>query len=112
MRISPRDSRVSVWQGLIGFNHFQLGRYALAEQASRASVLANPRVPFYSVVLAGAVAEQGRRDEAAEGLRDAAVRHPDYTVSRLTAFWVASDPRFLAGRDRLAAWATELGLPR
>jgi tetratricopeptide (TPR) repeat protein len=112
MRISPRDSRVSVWQGLIGFNQFQLGRYALAEQASRASVLANPRVPFYSVVLAAAVAEQGRRDEAAAGLRDAAGRHPDYTVSRLQAYWVASDARFLAGRDRIVAWARELGLPR
>lgn len=110
-RISPRDSRVSVWQGLIGFNQFQLGRYALAEQATRASVLANPRVPFYSVVLAAALAEQGRRDEAAAGLRDAATRHPDYSVSRLTAYWVASDARFLAGRDRVAAWAAELGLP-
>ena len=45
MRISPRDSRLSVWQGLIGFNHFQLGRYAAAEQALRESVAANPRVP-------------------------------------------------------------------
>lgn len=110
-RISPRDSRVSVWQGLIGFNQFQLGRYGLAEQATRASVLANPRVPFYSVVLAAALAEQGRRDEAAAVLRDAATRHPDYSVSRLTAYWVADDARFLAGRDRVAARAAELGLP-
>ena len=37
LRISPRDSRVTAWQGLMGFNQFQLGRYAQAEQALRAS---------------------------------------------------------------------------
>lgn len=111
MRISPRDSRVSVWQGLIAFDQFQLGRYALAEQAARASVLDNPRVPFYGVLLAAALAEQGRRDDAAAVLRGVAARHPDFGVARLTALWMAKDERFLAGRDRMVARASELGLP-
>jgi len=110
-RISPRDSRVSVWQGLIGFNQFLLGRPVLAEQAARASVLANPRVPFYSAVLAAALAELGRRDQAVAVLRDAAARHPDFRASRIAGYWASEDPRFLAGRDRIAALAVELGLP-
>jgi adenylate cyclase len=110
-RISPRDSRVSVWQGLIGFNHFQLGRHAQAEHAARASVMANPRVPFYSLVLAAALAEQGRRDEAAAVLRDAVARHPDFRASRITGIWASRDARFLAGRDRIVARVVELGFP-
>ena len=102
--------RVSVWQGLIGFNQFLLGRYAQAEQATRASVLANPRVPFYSAVLAASLAELGRRDEAAAVLREAAQRHPDYRAARITNYWVGTEPRFVAGRERMVARVVELGL--
>ncbi|MEO6271078.1 MAG: hypothetical protein ABIP08_12330, partial [Lautropia sp.] len=110
-RISPRDSRVSVWQGLSGFNQFQLGHYADAEQSLRASVLANPRVPFYGVVLAAAVAEQGRRDEAGKLLAETLARHPKFSQSWIVDYWVASDSRFIAGRDRVVAVAGGLGLP-
>lgn len=111
LRISPRDSRVATWQGLVGFNQFQLGRHADAERSLRASVLANARVPFYGVVLAAALAEQGRRAEAAQVLRETTARHPDYRQSTITGFWVAPDPRFMAGRDRIVRLAGELGLP-
>lgn len=111
IRISPRDSRVSVWQGLMAFNQFQLGRYADAEQSLRHSTTSNPRVPFYFVMLAAAIAEQGRRDEAARVLQDVMARHPDYRLSTLTGFWVGGDPRFVAGRERIVARAAELGLP-
>jgi TolB-like protein/DNA-binding winged helix-turn-helix (wHTH) protein/Flp pilus assembly protein TadD len=111
MRISPRDSRVPTWQGLIGFNEFQLGRHAAAESVLRDSVTANPRVPFYSVVLAAAIAEQGRRDEAAAVVRDVAARHPTYRAGTLVNYWVATEARFIAGRDRIARIAAELGLP-
>lgn len=111
LRISPRDTRVPTWQGLTGFNQFQLGRFDAAEGSLRASVTANPRVPFYGVVLAAAIAEQGRRDEAAKVLRETMARHPDFSRSRITGYWVATDARFLAGRDRVVALAGELGLP-
>ena len=110
--ISPRDSRVSVWQGLSGFNLFQLGRHAEAEHMLRQSVLANPRVPFYGVVLAAAVAEQGRRDEAAKLLAETLARHPKFNQAWITNYWVAPDARFIAGRERVVAVAGELGLPR
>lgn len=111
LRISPRDTRVPTWQGLSGFNEFQRGNFAAAEQASRASVSANPRVPFYGVVLAAAIAAQGRRDEAAKVLGETMARHPTFSRSRITDYWVATDTRFLAGRDRIVALAGELGLP-
>ncbi len=110
-RISPRDSRVSVWQGLSGFNQFQLGRHAEAEQSLRQSVLANPRVPFYGVVLAAAVAEQGRRDEAAKLLAETLARYPKFNQAWITSFWIAPDARFVAGREHLVSVAGSLGLP-
>lgn len=111
IRISPRDSRVPTWQGLMGFNQFQLGRYAEAEQSLRASTTGNPRVPFYFVVLAAALGEQGRHDEAARVMQEAMTRHPDYRRSTIGSHWVGTDARFLAGRDRIIARAGELGLP-
>ena len=111
IRISPRDSRVATWQGLMGFNQFQLGRYAEAEQTLRASTTGNPRVPFYSVVLAAAIAEQGRRDEGERLMQDAMARHPEFRRSTISGYWVGTDARFLAGRDRVIARAGELGLP-
>ncbi|MGI8560848.1 MAG: tetratricopeptide repeat protein [Luteimonas sp.] len=102
---------MSVWQGLSGFNRFQLGHYADAEQVLRQSVLANPRVPFYGVVLAAAVAEQGRRDEAEKLLAETRARHPTFSQASIANFWVASDARFIAGRDRIIAVAAGLGLP-
>jgi TolB-like protein/tetratricopeptide (TPR) repeat protein len=111
IRISPRDSRVPTWQGLMGFNQFQLGRYAEAEQTLRASTTGNPRVPFYFVLLAAALAEQERRDEAARVMQEAMTRHPDFRRSTISGYWVGTDPRFLAGRDRIIARASELGLP-
>lgn len=111
IRISPRDSRVPTWQGLLGFNQFQLGRYAEAEQSLRHSTTSNSRVPFYFVMLAAAIAEQGRRDEAARVLLEARAKHPDFRLSKITDYWVATDPRFLAGRDRIVARARDLGLP-
>ncbi|MEP7283523.1 MAG: winged helix-turn-helix domain-containing protein [Rubrivivax sp.] len=111
MRISPRDSRLTVWQGLSGWAHYLAGRPAAAEAMLRPSVLANPRVPFYGVVLAAAVAEQGRRGEATAVLQQTRARHPGYSLATIRGYWVAGDPRFVAGRDRLLQVAAVLGLP-
>jgi hypothetical protein len=61
-------------------------------------------------VLAAALAEQGRRDEAVAVIDDVKQRHPAYRAGSLVDYWVASDPRFISGRDRIARRATELGL--
>jgi len=110
-RISPRDSRVATWQGLMGFAEFQRGRHAEAEVQLRRSVLANPRVPFYGVALAAAIAEQGRRDEALQVMQETTARHPAFRRDWIVSYWVSADASFMAGRDRLLARAGELELP-
>jgi hypothetical protein len=68
-------------------------------------------VPFYSVLLAATLVEQGRRDEASAVIDAARARYPDYRVAAITRTWVANDERFVRGRDRIVAIAGELGLP-
>ena len=110
-RISPRDSRVSVWQGLTGFNLLQLDRHAQAEQQLRASVLDKP---------AGAVLRRlaGRGDRRAGparrsgcGAEGDAGAPPAVQQAWILRCWVATDARFIAGRDRIVAVAAPLGLP-
>lgn len=111
MRISPRDSRMSVWHALSGFNAYQLGRHDQAERHLRDAVASNPRVAFYTVLLPVVVAEQGRLDEAVTLLKEATDRHPTFRASWIGNYWVATAPRFVSGRDRAARIAVELGLP-
>lgn len=111
LRISPRDTRAPVWHGLTGFNHFLLGRHAQAEEHARVAVLGNPRLAFYPLVLAAALAEQGRRDEATKVIAEALARQPSFRQSSVRNYWVAADARFTAGRDRIITLAGELGLP-
>jgi adenylate cyclase len=111
MRISPRDTRVPIWNGLTAFNHFLAGRPAEAEQHARLAVIGNPRIPFYAVVLTAAIADQGRHEEAEKVLVEALARAPAYRQANARNYWVATDPRFVAGRDRMLALAGERGLP-
>jgi len=62
----------------------------------------------YGVVLA--VAEQGRSAKAAGLLAETLARHPKFNQAWIRDYWVAPDPRFIAGRDRLIAVAAGLGL--
>ena len=94
----------------MGFAEFQRGRHAEAEVQLRRSVLANPRVPFYAVALAAAIAEQGRRDEAVQVMQETKARHPAFRRDWIANYWVSPDAGFMAGRDRLLARAAELGL--
>jgi TolB-like protein/DNA-binding winged helix-turn-helix (wHTH) protein len=58
IRISPHDSRVAIWQGLIGMNHFMLGRYALA--ADRAAPGHRQSEVAFLLVAAGRIARTRR----------------------------------------------------
>jgi hypothetical protein len=68
-------------------------------------------VPFYAVLLAAALTEEGRREEAEQVIADLRTRHPTFESSAIPRIWPATEPSFVAGRDRIAARARELGLP-
>lgn len=111
IRISPRDSRVPIWTGLIGMNYFMLGQYELAVDHARQTVAANPNIAGYWPLLAAALALDGRRDEGAQVVRDFRARHPDFETSEIPIRWNGKHPSFIKGRDLLVATVRELGLP-
>lgn len=111
IRISPRDSRVPIWTGLIGMNYFMLGQYTLAVDHARRTVAANPNLAGYWPLLAAALALDARRDEAALVVKEFRSRHPEFETSRIPTLWNGKHPSFIKGRDLLVATVRELGLP-
>ena len=112
IKISPRDSRVPIWHGLIGMNYFMLGQYALAVDHLRQTVTANPNIAGYWPALAASLALDGRREEAAQVLKEFMARHPGFEASELQRRWGSSKhPRFVEGLDRMIATMREMGMP-
>ncbi len=111
LRISPRYSRAPIWNALIGMNEYMRGRPAAAAERARATVLANPRVPFYSLLLAAALMDGGRAAEARQAIDEMRQRHPVFDTAQAAGFWPSGEPAFIAGRDRILAHARTLGVP-
>ncbi len=111
IRISPRDSRVPIWNGLIGMNYFMLGQYALAVDHVRQTVSANPNIAGYWPVLAASLALDGRREEGEQVLKEFMARHPGFEASELPKRWGGKHPRFVEGVDRIVATMREMGMP-
>lgn len=103
LRISPRDSRVAIWHGLIGMDHFMQGRYALAASHARHTVTGNPKLPFYWLLLVASLARDGRPDEARKVLADFDARHAGFDLSGVPVLWPATNPAFVTGRDLIVA---------
>ena len=81
IKISPRDSRVPIWHGLIGMNYFMLGQYAQAADYARRTVTANPKLPPYWPLLAASLARDGRRDEGVQVLKEFMERNPKFEAA-------------------------------
>jgi TolB-like protein/DNA-binding winged helix-turn-helix (wHTH) protein len=111
IRISPRDSRAPIWNGLIGMNYFMLGRYALAVDYVRQTVTANPNIAGYWPVLVASLALDGRREEGAQVLKEFVGRHPGFEASKIPMLWDGKHPDFIKGRDLVVATVREMGLP-
>ena len=112
IRISPQESRTPIWHGLAGMNEFMRGNYAAAAQRARMATAAT-KVPFYALLLAAALAQDGRRDEAQQVVDEFKRHHTDFDSARAAAGWSTTnaDPKFIEGRDRIVATVRQLGLP-
>ena len=65
------------------------------------------------LLLAAALAHDGRRDEARQIVDEFKRRNPGFDSARAATLWnvTNADPKFVEGRDRIVATARELGLP-
>jgi TolB-like protein/DNA-binding winged helix-turn-helix (wHTH) protein len=112
IRISPNESRTPIWNGLIAMNEFMRGNYAAAAERARVPATANANVPFYALLVAVALAHDGRRDEAQHLADEFMARHPAFGIARIEVSWSVANahPSFVAGRKRIIVTARELGL--
>lgn len=108
LRISPRDSRVPIWQGLIGMNRFMQGRYAEAAERARLAVGGLPHLPFYWLLLAASLERDAQTEEARRVWADFRARHPTFALTQATAMWPATQPDFVAGRDLIVVTVRSL----
>lgn len=111
IKISPRDSRVAFWHGLIGMNYFMLGQYALAADYARRTVTANSKLTGYWPLLAASLTLDGRRDEGVQVLIDFMERSPGFDASKIPTMWYGKHPSFVEGRDRMIVTLREMGVP-
>ena len=110
IRISPNESRTPIWNGLIGMNEFMRGNYTAATERARIAATAN--VPFFTLLVAVALAHDGRHDEAQRVADEFKARHPGFGIASIESTWLVTNahPNFAAGRDRIVATARQLGL--
>jgi TolB-like protein/DNA-binding winged helix-turn-helix (wHTH) protein len=119
IRISPNESRTPIWNGLIGMNEFMRGNYKAAVERARVPATANANVPFYALLVAVALARDGRADEAKKLFDEFHAKNPTWNAHRIVRGWLivddiaasSADPKFKAGLERIIATARELGLP-
>jgi TolB-like protein/DNA-binding winged helix-turn-helix (wHTH) protein/tetratricopeptide (TPR) repeat protein len=119
IRISPNESRTPIWNGLIGMNEFMRGNYKAAVERARVPATANANVPFYALLVAVALARDGRADEAKKLFDEFHAKNPTWNAQRIVRGWLivddiaasSADPKFKAGLERIIATARELGLP-
>jgi Flp pilus assembly protein TadD len=103
LRISPRDSRVPIWHGLIGMDRFMQQRYAEAVEHARLTVGNSSHLPFYWLLLVASLERNGQPQEARRTWADFRARHPKFEIAQVTVFWPATQPDFVGGRDLLIA---------
>ena len=81
-RLSPRDPRTFLWLIYGASCRWKLGEYEEMEAMSRRSLSLCPNIGWSWASLAGALALQDRRVEAAEALASTRALMPSFTLSR------------------------------
>jgi TolB-like protein/DNA-binding winged helix-turn-helix (wHTH) protein/Flp pilus assembly protein TadD len=113
IRISPHESRTPVWHALAGMNEFMRGNYAAAVKRARVAATANTKVPFFAVLLAAALAQDGHPADARQIVDEFRQRNPVFDSASIGAIWQTTNAHqsFIDGRNRLIQTVRDLGLP-
>jgi TolB-like protein len=113
LRLSPRDTSAHIWMGVAGLAKLHIGSYEQAVAWCRRAIEANRNYPNAYVLLAAALAQLGRLDEAHSAVKAGLALNPAYTISRRRASWTAQsdDPTYLAQLEPVLDGLRKAGLP-
>ena len=113
LRLSPRDTNAHTWKSFVGTAKTILGSYEQAAAWSRRAIEANRNYPFAYFLLAAALAQLGRLDEAHSAVKAGLALNPTFAVSRARAAWTAmsDDPTYLAQLEPIFEGLRKAGVP-
>jgi TolB-like protein len=112
LRLSPRDMIAYVWMSH-ALSKLLLGSWEHAVAWFRRSIEANRNNPQSHFVLAAALAQLGRLDEARSSVSAGLALNPTFAVSRARAAWTAmsDDPAALAQLEPVLEGMRKAGVP-
>jgi DNA-binding winged helix-turn-helix (wHTH) protein/TolB-like protein len=111
IRLSPRDPLLGAWHLNLGTCHFMRGEYADATVAARVAVQLSPTLPVPPLLLAAALARDGKPDEGRAVIAAHLQRYPNAKAEEVPKLLRSTDPSYAAGRTRLMDSLRELGMP-
>jgi TolB-like protein/Tfp pilus assembly protein PilF len=113
LRLSPRDTMAYLWMFYAGVAGCHLGHWEQAVAWFRRSVEANRNWPHSHFVLAAALAQLDRLDEAHSAVKTGLALDPAFTIARLRASLAASsdNPTFLARLGPVLDGMRKAGVP-
>ncbi len=111
LRISPRDSNAYLWMSMAGVAKLFAGHNEEAIARFRRSLELNRNNPNTLFMMAGALAELGRVDDAKEAVKAGLVFAPMFTVGRYRTSAFSHHPDYLAQRERVIVGLLKAGLP-
>jgi len=111
IRLSPRDPLLGAWHLNLGICHFMRGEYADAIVSGRAAVQLIPTLPVPPLILAAALARDGKAEEGRAVVATHLQRHPDARAADVPKLLRGDAPPFAAGRARVMESLRELGMP-
>ena len=113
LRLSPRDTLAYVWMTNAGLAKLHLGGWEQAVAWFRRAIEANRNNPHPQFLLAAALAQLGRLDEAHSAVRVGLALNPTYAISRVRAAWTtrSDDPTYLAQLEPILDGMRKAGVP-
>jgi TolB-like protein/class 3 adenylate cyclase/tetratricopeptide (TPR) repeat protein len=111
LRLSPRDPWVYTWLMIAGNAKAVLGRPEEAISWLRRSVESNRNYPLSRFILAAALANLGRMEEARSEVKTALALDPRFTIASFRAIAWSDNPVFLAQRANVTDGMRKAGVP-
>jgi TolB-like protein/class 3 adenylate cyclase len=113
LRLSPRDTIAYSWMNIAGMAKNHLGDWEQAVGWSRRAIEVNRNFPHPNFMLAAALAQLDRTEEALSAAKTGLALNPAFTISRARAAWTAmsDDPTYLAQLEPILEGLRKAGMP-
>ena len=113
LRLSPRDTLAYAWMTNAGLAKLHLGGWEQAVAWFRRAIEANRNNPHPQFLLAAALVQLGRLDEACSAVEVGLMLNPTYAISRVRAAWTtrSDDPTYLAQLEPILDGLRKAGVP-